>query len=130
MKRVFAALLVVSNVTHAGVILVDETKPATKGPGATLGVATATPKAAWKKVDQWEVKAGNNLRGVLDAWCERAGYRLVWNVESGFQSQGNFVSESEFKEAVKELFAASPQDLHLDVDITKNKLVIVTGGGQ
>ena len=93
-------------------------------------VTSPAAPLAVSRLSQWEIKAGDSLRATLESWCERAGYRLVWNVDGGFRSQGGFVSEDEFKKAVRDLFAAIPQDLHLDVDVTKNKLVIVSGGGQ
>lgn len=90
--------------------------------GADAGAVNVIP------VEQWEIKAGASLRYTLDSWCERAGYRLLWNVEGGFKSQGGHVTDGEFRKAVADLFAAIPQDLHLNVEITKNKLVIVTKG--
>lgn len=156
MKKLFMPLLLVPGAAWAGLTIVsgnpalDQAKQqqgllmaqatpsklmptsATPAAAAIRPVAQAAPTPALPvvKLQQWEIKAGDSLRTTLENWCERAGYRLVWNVDGGFRSQGGFVSEADFKQAVKDLFAAIPQDLHLDVDVTKNKLVIVTGGGQ
>jgi len=146
MKRLLLALLVAHcGAATAGLVIVDK-GPAPVQPKLVIAPAAEVPKpvavtpAAIKpapvapapmsmiELQQWEIKAGGSLRTTLESWCERAGYRLVWNVEGGFRSQGGFTSEGEFRKAVKELFGAIPQDLHLEVDITKNKLVIVSRG--
>lgn len=107
---------------------------ATAAPGQATAPVSAPSTAVQSTsvgivpVQQWEIKAGASLRYTLDGWCERAGYRLLWNVDGGFRSQGGHVSEGDFRKAVFDLFAAIPQDLHLNVEITKNKLVIVTKG--
>jgi hypothetical protein len=101
--------------------------PAPSAPAANPAAAQPVPVSV-VPVQQWEIKAGASLRYTLDSWCERAGYRLLWNVDGGFRSQGGHVSEGDFRKAVFDLFAAVPQDLHLRVEITKNKLVIVSKG--
>lgn len=78
----------------------------------------------------WDITVGASLRETLERWCQRAGYRLVWNVEGGYRAQGALSVNGEFQEAVSALFNAIPQDLHLRVDLTKNKLVLVTRSGQ
>ena len=30
-------------------------------------------------VEDWLAEEGNTLKGLLSDWCERAGWRLVWN---------------------------------------------------
>lgn len=78
----------------------------------------------------WEVAVGDSLRETLERWCQRVGYRLVWNIEGGYRAQGEFSVGGDFKQAVAALFAAIPQDLHLRVDISKNKLVVISRSGQ
>lgn len=99
-------------------------------PAPSVDATASAPDAAVHvvPVEQWEIKPGASLRYTLDSWCERAGYRLLWNVDGGFKSQGGHVVDGDFRKAVTELFAAIPQDLHLNVEITRNKLVIVTKG--
>ncbi|WP_174999266.1 TcpQ domain-containing protein [Rugamonas aquatica] len=97
-----------------------------KGVASMAFVSEAQPQAA--SLPQWEIKAGASLRSTLDRWCERAGYRLVWNVDGGYRAQGDLTVEGDFAKAVMELFGAIRQDLHLHVDITKNKLVLVARG--
>lgn len=142
MKRLLVPMLFAPGIAMAGLVIVSD--GAAKGDLAkkqliakldTQKVAVMPPVASAPvipvvEVEQWEIKAGASLRATLENWCDRAGYRLVWNVEGGYRSQGNFTSEGDFKKGVKELFAAIPQDLHLDVDITKNKLVIVSRGSK
>lgn len=149
MNRLLLALLIAHcEVATAGFLIVDKAPAATQpklvitpAPESQKVInpvpvavkpAPALPRAAMPLVEleQWEIKAGASLRTTLENWCERAGYRLLWNVEGGFRSQGGFISEGAFRKAVKDLFAAVPQDLHLEVDITQNKLVIVSRGGK
>lgn len=87
---------------------------------AVVGPAVLLPR--------WEIKAGASVRSSLDRWCERAGYRLVWNIDNGYRAQGDLLIEGDFIKAVTELFGAIQQDLHLRVQITKNKLVLVGKG--
>jgi hypothetical protein len=137
MKRLLVPMLFAPGVAMAGLVIVSD--GAAKGDHANkqqliakleaqkmAPAAPAAPAVPVVEIEQWEIKAGASLRTTLENWCDRSGYRLVWNVEGGYRSQGGFVSEGDFKKAVKALFAAIPQDLHLDVDITKNKLVIVS----
>lgn len=109
----------------AGLPSGEQTSPNTV---ENLPFTAGRPEMRVAPLEQWEIKAGDSLRYTLDSWCERAGYRLLWNIEAGFKSQGGHVVEGDFRKAVVELFNAIPQDLHLRVEITKNKLVIVSKG--
>ncbi len=136
MKRLLLPLLLLPGVAVAGLVIVDDTPAAVQkkllGANIEQMAGQRTPAIApgmqVTELDQWEIKPGASLRTTLESWCERANYRLVWNVEGGFRSQGGFAAEGDFKKAVFDLFAAIPQDLHLNIDITKNRLVLVTRG--
>lgn len=99
-------------------------------PKSDAGSAAAPAKMQVQQTEIWTVNAGDSLRTKLDEWCERAGYRLEWSkaVDKGFILRGSNVFEGDFKSAVAGLFAAIPEELHLDVQVTKNKLVYVNRG--
>lgn len=100
------------------------------GGKADAKLAVAVAKMAVQQTEIWTVNAGDSLRTKLDEWCERAGYRLEWSksVDKGFILRGSNVFEGDFKSAVAGLFAAIPEELHLDVQVTRNKLVYVNRG--
>lgn len=97
-------------------------------------VPAATPElvvpAAVAVAPTWEIVAGASLRATLDQWCRRAGYRLVWNVDGGYRAQADYTARGEFASAVRDLFAAVRQDLRLRVELSANKVVLVSRGVQ
>lgn len=100
------------------------------GANAEPKLPATAAKMPVQQTEIWTVNAGDSLRTKLDEWCERAGYRLEWSksVDKGFILRGSNVFEGDFKSAVAALFAAIPDELHLDVQVTRNKLVYVNRG--
>ena len=51
-------------------------------------------------VEDWLAEEGNTLKGLLSSWCERAGWRLVWNsnrnytLSAGAMFRGRFADVS------------------------------------
>lgn len=79
-------------------------------------------------IEKWEIKAGESIRGNLDAWRKRAGWDMVWSYEGDFIAQAGATFDGNFQTAVKGLIAAMPESINIKIELSSNKLVYVTKG--
>lgn len=84
-------------------------------PIPTNKVVLSDSNVGWVKVQTWNVKSGDYLRETLSDWVARAGWNLVWAAgdKDDFQFLGSNTFHSSFKDAVTDLFASFPSNIHL-----------------
>lgn len=78
------------------------------------------------KTDMYSVKAGETLNRVLKDWTNKAGWKLVWNIEYNYPIKADAAFGNDFVEAIQNLINslknARPQPT---VEIFKGNKVIV-----
>lgn len=101
----------------------------------TVMMEPAPESAVGPIVDRWSADAGQTLRAVLEAWCQKAGVQLVWQAEYDYPLQASYATTSTFEDAVRNLLLgfqeAQPQpyaSLHNNPSVGQAVLVIEARG--
>ena len=62
-----------------------------------------TPFATQDQVRSWVVASGQTLRGVLQEWCDKEGWDLVWNTSREYPIQASAVFKGRFMDVASAL---------------------------
>ena len=54
-------------------------------------------------VEDWLAEEGNTLKGLLSNWCERAGWRLVWNSNRNYRLSAGAMFRGRFADVASAL---------------------------
>ncbi len=107
-----------SNMTAAippmveGEVLEYETEIATNAGGEMEQIADDTANsgdgeyAADDPVEDWLAEEGKSLKGILTEWCDRSGWRLVWNTNRNYNLTAGAMFRGRFADVSSALVRA------------------------
>ena len=78
-------------------------------------------------VEDWLAEEGNTLRGLLSEWCERAGWRLVWNSNRNYTLSAGAMFRGRFADVASALIRsfARAQPAPLATFFKGNRVLVV-----
>jgi hypothetical protein len=138
MKRLLLASLVAPGVASAGVLIVDAKAPAhapveqqSSREARAPELALSAPVEPVKPEPTWMLTAGDTIGQDLQAWGQKSGWKVIWNMSKDWSVPASTVFSGDFKGAassVVKTLAANGALVRAQF-FDGNKTMVVSGPG-